>query len=72
MDPDLNKALANSITETVNFLGRKYGLSPSDAYSLCSTGIDFGIAEAVDANLTVYGKVPKSYFSKKFLYWTKS
>ena len=69
MDPSLNNALANSIKETVKFLGKKFNLSPSDAYSLCSTGIDFGLAQAVDQNLIVYGKVPKSYFAKKFPYW---
>jgi acetamidase/formamidase len=69
MDHDLGKALTNAIKETVKFLGTRYGLSPQDAYSLCSTGIDFGIAQAVDLNLTVYAKVPKSYFIKKTHYW---
>jgi acetamidase/formamidase len=69
MDPDLGKSLANTIKETVKFLGKKYGLTPTDAYSLCSTGIDFGIAQAVDLNLTTYGKIPKAYFAKKFPYW---
>jgi acetamidase/formamidase len=72
MDPDLDKALTNAIKETVKFLGVRYGLSPADAFSLCSTGIDFGLAQAVDQNLVMYGKVPKSYFSKKFPYWKKS
>jgi acetamidase/formamidase len=72
MDPDLDKSLTNTIKETVKFLGVRFGLSPADAYSLCSTGIDFGVAEAVDQNLVMYGKIPKSYFSKKFPYWKKS
>jgi acetamidase/formamidase len=69
MDPDLDKALTATIKETVKFLGEKYGLGLQDAYSLCSTAIDFGLAQAVDQNLTMYGKVPKAYFSKKFPYW---
>ena len=69
MDPDLDKALSNAIKETVKFLGAKYGLTPQDAYSLCSTAIDFGLAEAVDLNLVMYGKVPQSYFAKKTPYW---
>ena len=72
MDHDLGKALTNAIKETVKFLGVRYGLSPQDAYSLCSTGIDFGIAQAVDLNLTVYGKIPKSYFKQKTAYWSKA
>jgi acetamidase/formamidase len=69
MGPTLDKALDDSIRETVKFLGRHSGLTPVEAYSLCSTGIDFAIAEAVDVNLAVYGKVPKSYFKKKAAYW---
>jgi acetamidase/formamidase len=69
MDPDLSKSLANSIKETVKFMGKKYGLSPTDAYSMCSAIIDFGIAQVVDLNLTTYGKIPKAYFAKKFPYW---
>ena len=69
MDHDLAKALANSIKETVKFLGKQYGMSPRDAYSLCSTIIDFGVAEAVDVNLAMYGTVPKAYFTKKSPYW---
>ena len=69
MDTDLDKALSNAIKETVKFLGRQYGLSPADAYSLCSTAIDFSIAEAVDSNLTIYGTVPKAYFAKQTSYW---
>jgi len=69
MDKDLGKALANSIKETVKFLGKQYGMSQADAYSLCSTIIDFSVAEAVDVNLAMYGTVPKAYFTKKFPYW---
>jgi acetamidase/formamidase len=69
MAPDLDKALSNTIKETVKFLGARYGLKPQDAYSLCSTAIDFGLAEAVDLNLVMYSKVPKSFFAKKTHYW---
>jgi acetamidase/formamidase len=56
MDPDLSKSLANTIKATVSFMGKKYGLSPTDAYSMCSAIIDFGIAQVVDLNLVTYGK----------------
>jgi acetamidase/formamidase len=69
MNPDLGKSLTNAIENTVKFLGDHYGLSPSDAYSLCSTGIDFGISEAVDVNLVTYATIPKAYFEKKNPYW---
>jgi acetamidase/formamidase len=47
-------------------------MSAPDAYSLCSTILDFGVAQAVDLNLTMYGTVPKAYFAKKFPYWKSS
>lgn len=68
-DPDLDKALSSAINETVKFLGKTYGLKPQDAYSLCSVGVDFALAQAVDQNLTMYGIVPKSWFKTKFPYW---
>ena len=68
-DPDLDKALTSAISETVKFLGRKYGLKAQEAYSLCSVAVDFGVAQAVDGNLTMYGVVPKSWFKTKFPYW---
>jgi acetamidase/formamidase len=69
MDPDLDKALSSTIKETVKFLGVKYGLKPQDAYSLCSTAVDFGLAQAVDDNLTMYGTISKSWFKTKTPYW---
>jgi len=69
MNPSLNLALDYAVRETIDFLSRNYGLSKADAYSLCSTAIDFGIAEAVDQNLVVYGTIPKDWFAKKFAYW---
>jgi hypothetical protein len=31
--------------------------------------VDFGIAEAVDENLTVYGRIPKKLFKVHTPYW---
>jgi acetamidase/formamidase len=71
MDPDLGVALTHAIEETVKFLVAKKGLTPTEAYSLCSTAVDFSVAEAVDQNLVMYGKVSKSWFKAKTPYWTK-
>jgi acetamidase/formamidase len=68
-DPDLDKALSSAIKETVKFLGVKYGLKAQDAYSLCSTAVDFGLAQAVDDNLTMYGTISKSWFKTRTPYW---
>jgi len=71
MDKDLDVALTRAIEETVKFLVAKKGLTPAEAYSLCSTSIDFAVAEAVDENLIMYGTVRKSWFKTKTPYWTK-
>ena len=71
MDLDLDVALRRAVEETVKFLVAKKGLTPLEAYSLCSTSIDFAVAEAVDENLVMYGKVSKSWFKAKTPYWTK-
>jgi acetamidase/formamidase len=69
MDHDLDVALSNTIKETAKFLGTRYGLTPQESYSLSSTALDYGMAEAVDLNLVMYAKIPKSYFAKKTAYW---
>jgi acetamidase/formamidase len=71
MDKDLDVALKHAIEETVKFLVANKGMTPLEAYSLCSTAVDFGVAEAVDENLVMYGKVSKSWFKAKAPYWTK-
>ena len=69
MDHDLDVALSNTIKETAKFLGKRYGLTPQESYSLSSTALDYGLAEAVDLNLVMYAKIPKAYFAKKTAYW---
>ena len=64
MDKDLNVALRQAVGEAVLYLVSK-GMSPGDAYSVASVAVDFGIAEAVDGNLTIYGRIPKSVLPAK-------
>ena len=47
------------------------GLSAADAYSLSSVGVDFRIAEVVDAVQVVYGAIPKKIFKTNPEYWLK-
>ena len=47
------------------------GLSAADAYSLSSIGVDFRIAEVVDAVQVVYGAIPKKIFKTNPEYWLK-
>jgi acetamidase/formamidase len=69
MDLDLDVAMKHAAQETVNFLRDKKGLSVADAYSLASIGVDFRIAEVVDAVQVVYGAIPKRIFKTNPEYW---
>jgi acetamidase/formamidase len=42
-----------------------------DAYALASIGVDFRVAEAVDAVQVVYGMIPKKLFKQNPDYWLK-
>src|SRR5215475_10887320 len=71
MDLDLNVAMKHAAQETVNFLRDKKGLSVADAYSLASIGVDFRIAEVVDAVQVVYGAIPKKILKSNPDYWLR-
>jgi len=71
MDLDLDVAMKHAAQETVNFLRDKKGLSTADAYSLASIGVDFRIAEVVDAVQVVYGAIPKKIFKTNPDYWQR-
>jgi acetamidase/formamidase len=71
MDLDLNVAMRNAVQETVAFLRQTKGLSAPDAYALASIGVDFRVAEAVDAVQVVYGMIPKKLFKQNPDYWLK-
>lgn len=71
MNLDLDIAIRNATQETVRFLQTTRGLSAADAYSLASIGVDFHIAEAVDAVQLVHGAIPKRTFKTNPDYWHK-
>jgi acetamidase/formamidase len=71
MDLDLDVAMKNATQETIRYLMETRGLSAADAYSLASIGIDFRIAEVVDAVQLVYGAIPKRIFKTNPDYWFK-
>jgi acetamidase/formamidase len=69
MDVDLDVALKEAARETIAFLQRERGLTPADAYSLASIAVNYGVAEAVDHVLLIYGAIPKNLFSTNRPYW---
>jgi acetamidase/formamidase len=70
MDKDLDVALKEAVQETIAFLGAR-GLSPADAYSLASIGVNYVVGEAVDGVLMVYGAIPKKIFSSNAEFWSR-
>ena len=71
MDLDLDVALQRRRAETIEFLREHATAVDADAYSLSSVGIDFRVAEAVDAVQMVYGVIPKKIFKSNSEYWGK-
>jgi acetamidase/formamidase len=69
MDGDLEVALGNAVQEAVNFLQRNAGLTPAEAYALCTLNVDFRIGEAVNVVKMVYGVIPKQLFKRNSPYW---
>ncbi|MDB5138723.1 MAG: Acetamidase/Formamidase [Mucilaginibacter sp.] len=70
LDPDLSKAMKNAALNAVNFIKDNIGYTFNEALSICSTGVDFEVTQAVDQTLGVNAMIPKSIFTnKKFPYW---
>lgn len=61
--PDLMQCTKDAVRAMIVHLGRTYGLSPEDAYVLCSVAVDLKISEVVDApNWIVSAYLPLSIF----------
>jgi acetamidase/formamidase len=61
--PDLMVAARDAVRRMIDYLGREHGLSPIDAYLLCSVAGDLKISEVVDApNWIVTTYFPLSVF----------
>jgi len=59
---DLDRALKLAVRAVVDYLVAEKGLTPADALSLASIGINFHVAEAVDGRQVIAGKIPKNLF----------
>jgi acetamidase/formamidase len=62
--PDLMQAAKDAVRAAIEHLGKTYGLSPEDAYLLCSVACDLRISEIVDRpNWVVSFYLPLGLFS---------
>jgi acetamidase/formamidase len=63
-DPDLWQATQKAIRSMIGYLGREHGLTPHEAYALCSVAVDLKISEVVDApNWIVTAALPLGLFT---------
>lgn len=70
LDPDLAKAMRNASMAACNFIKDELGYTFNEALSICSTGVNFEVTQAVDKTLGVHAMIPKSIFTgRKFDYW---
>jgi acetamidase/formamidase len=63
IDVDLDRAMKLAVDQAVTFLVEEKQMTPAKALSLCSIGVDFHVAEAVDGRQVVVGKIPKAVFA---------
>ena len=63
-DEDLNKAMANAVRETVDFLVETRGLDRYEAYGLVSMAVDCHVTQVVDVRKGVHCMIPKSLFTR--------
>jgi acetamidase/formamidase len=65
LDKDLGNAFRIALENAIEFLVKRAGLTPADAYSLCSMGVSFRVTQVVDVNKGVHAMIPKSLFSDR-------
>jgi acetamidase/formamidase len=63
LDRDLNSAMVLAARNAIQFLVRRAGLTPLDAYALCSIAVSFRVTQVVDIVRGVHALIPKRLFA---------
>jgi acetamidase/formamidase len=63
LDKDLNTAMTLAARSAIDFLSTRAGLTPHDAYALCSIAVSFRVTQVVDIVRGVHAMIPKGLFS---------
>ena len=58
-DPILDNAAKMALRETIRFLGELRGMSPEDAYRLCSLAVDLRVTQIVNGVKGIHAMLPK-------------
>ncbi|HKF70748.1 MAG TPA: amidase, partial [Stellaceae bacterium] len=65
LDEDLDDAAKQALRQMIKLIRELAGLSPEDAYMLCSLGVDFRVTQLVDGNKGIHGMLPKSLIADR-------
>ncbi len=60
MNEDLDDAAKQALREMIALLGEVAGLSPEDAYILCSLAADLRVTQLVDGNKGIHAMLDKA------------
>lgn len=61
---DLDQAVKIALQEAIRFISQTKGLTPDDAYALCSLAVDLRVTQIVDGNKGIHAMIPKAIFKK--------
>lgn len=64
-DPDLVNASKAAVRDMIRLLEEVYGLSPEDAYALCSVAVDLSVSQVVNTVRGVHARLPKHLFDSE-------
>jgi acetamidase/formamidase len=59
MDPDLDQCAVRALRDMIVLLGEKAGLSPEDAYTLCSLAADLRVTQTVNGSKGIHCMIEK-------------
>ena len=59
-DEDLDDAVKQALRDMIALIGDHAGLSPQDAYTLCSIAADLRVTQMVDGNKGIHCVLAKS------------
>ncbi len=65
LDEDLDDAAKQALRQMIKLLRELAGLTPEDAYMLCSLGVDFRVTQLVDGNKGIHGMLAKSLLAAR-------
>ena len=60
MNEDLDDAAKQALREMIALMGEVAGLSPEDAYILCSLAADLRVTQLVDGNKGIHAMLDKA------------